>query len=53
MMLRSLPRGRYSVTYRLRAEVPGTFSSLPTVISGMYSPELKGNAEEMRYIIRE
>ena len=39
-----LPRGRHSVTYRLRAEVPGTFSALPTDIEAMYSPQLRGNS---------
>jgi len=44
--IENLPRGTHSMTYRLRAEIPGQFSALPSVISGMYAPELKGNAEE-------
>lgn len=43
-----LPRGRHVQTYRVRAEIPGQFSALPSVIEGMYAPELKGNAEERR-----
>lgn len=43
-----LPRGRHSITYQLRAEIPGKFHALPSIISGMYAPELKGNAEEIR-----
>jgi uncharacterized protein YfaS (alpha-2-macroglobulin family) len=48
-----LPRGKHSLNYRLRAEVPGRFSALPTVISGMYAPELKGNAEEREVAITD
>ena len=53
MMLRQLPRGTSILTYRLRAEAPGTFSAMPTVISGMYAPELKGNADELHISITE
>jgi uncharacterized protein YfaS (alpha-2-macroglobulin family) len=41
-----LARGRHSVTYRLRAEVPGQFSALPARIRAMYAPELRGNSDE-------
>ncbi len=43
-----LARGQHSVTYRLRAEIPGKFSALPTRVSAMYAPELRANSEEMR-----
>lgn len=48
LFLRRLARGRHSVSYRVRAEVPGRFSALPTHISGMYAPELQGNSDEMK-----
>ncbi len=48
-----LPRGRHSLTYRLRAEIPGRFSALPGVLSGMYAPELKGNSEERKVSVAE
>ncbi len=51
--VRSLARGKHSVSYRLRAEVPGQFSALPTVASGMYAPELKGNSDEMKLKVRD
>ncbi|MDR0870903.1 MAG: alpha-2-macroglobulin [Planctomycetaceae bacterium] len=41
-----LRRGQYSVSYRLRAETPGSFSALPAKIEAMYAPELKGNSDE-------
>jgi uncharacterized protein YfaS (alpha-2-macroglobulin family) len=46
--VRALPRGKHSVSYRLRAEIPGQFSALPTKASAMYAPELKGNSDEIK-----
>jgi hypothetical protein len=43
---RELARGKHSVSYRLRAEIPGKFSALPTKASAMYAPELKANSDE-------
>ncbi len=43
-----LARGRHSARYRLRAEIPGKFSALPTRASAMYAPELKANSDEIR-----
>jgi len=48
---RSLPRGKHSLSYRLRAETPGRFSALPTVGYAMYAPELKGNSDEIKLSI--
>jgi uncharacterized protein YfaS (alpha-2-macroglobulin family) len=46
-----LARGRHSVSYRMRAEIPGRFSALPTKASAMYAPELRGNSDELKLII--
>jgi uncharacterized protein YfaS (alpha-2-macroglobulin family) len=46
-----LARGRHSVSYRLRAEIPGTFSALPTRAYAMYAPELKANSDEIKLIV--
>ena len=43
-----LARGKHSVSYRLRAEIPGKFSALPTKASAMYAPELKANSDEIK-----
>lgn len=51
--LTHLPKGTFTLRYRLRAEVPGRFSALPTVIAGMYSPELKGNSDEQKVKIAD
>ncbi|HUF61209.1 MAG TPA: MG2 domain-containing protein [Verrucomicrobiales bacterium] len=53
LFLRQLPRGRHSLTYRLRAEVPGDFHALPATVAAMYAPELKGNADESTFRIAD
>ena len=51
--VRSLARGRHSVSYRLRAEIPGRFSALPTKGYAMYAPELKANSDEIKLIVND
>jgi uncharacterized protein YfaS (alpha-2-macroglobulin family) len=46
--VRALARGRHSVSYRMRAEIPGKFSALPTRASAVYAPELRGNSDELK-----
>jgi uncharacterized protein YfaS (alpha-2-macroglobulin family) len=48
-----LARGRHSVSYRLRAEIPGKFSALPTRAYAMYAPELKANSDEIKLVIED
>ncbi len=48
LFVRSLARGKHSVSYRMRAEIPGRFSALPTKASAMYAPELRGNSDELK-----
>jgi uncharacterized protein YfaS (alpha-2-macroglobulin family) len=48
LFVRRLARGTHSVSYRLRAEIPGKFSALPTKAQAMYAPELKANSAEMK-----
>ncbi len=40
-----LRQGDHTLTYELRAEVPGVFQALPTQIHAMYVPEIRGNSE--------
>jgi uncharacterized protein YfaS (alpha-2-macroglobulin family) len=47
-LVRALARGKHSVAYRLRAEIPGQFSALPAKGYAMYAPELKGNSDEIK-----
>jgi uncharacterized protein YfaS (alpha-2-macroglobulin family) len=51
--VRALARGKHSVSYRLRAEIPGRFSALPTRASAMYAPELRGNSDEIKLVITD
>lgn len=51
--VRQLSRGKHSVSYRVRAEIPGQFSALPTKASAMYAPEIKANSDEMKLKIRD
>jgi len=51
--IRALARGKHSVSYRMRAEIPGKFSALPTRASAMYAPELKGNSDEIKLSIED
>ena len=50
---RILPRGTHSISYRMRAEVPGKFSALPAKASGMYAPELKANSDEIKLLVTD
>ncbi len=50
-LVRQLARGKHSVSYRLRAEIPGSFSALPTKASAMYAPELKANSDEIKLTV--
>ncbi|MCB9941131.1 MAG: alpha-2-macroglobulin [Planctomycetaceae bacterium] len=51
--LRQLARGRHSVSYRVRAEIPGRFSALPARAYAMYAPELRGNSDEIKLQIED
>jgi uncharacterized protein YfaS (alpha-2-macroglobulin family) len=53
LFLRTLARGRHSLSYRVRAEIPGQFSALPTRASAMYAPELRGNSDELKLRIED
>lgn len=48
-----LPQGTHNLSYRVKAEIPGRFSALPTKIEAMYAPELKGNSDEWKARIEE
>jgi uncharacterized protein YfaS (alpha-2-macroglobulin family) len=48
-----LPQGRHNVSYRVKAEIPGRFSALPTKAEAMYAPELRANAAEWKASIED
>ncbi|HEY3964749.1 MAG TPA: MG2 domain-containing protein [Planctomycetaceae bacterium] len=51
--IRALARGKHSISYRMRAEIPGKFSALPTRAYVMYAPELQGNSDEIKLAIED
>jgi uncharacterized protein YfaS (alpha-2-macroglobulin family) len=51
--VRQLARGAHSVSYRMRAEIPGRFSALPARGSAMYAPELKANSDEIKLRVED
>ncbi len=51
--VRALARGKHSVAYRMRAEIPGRFSALPTRAHAMYAPELKANSDEIKLQVED
>ena len=51
--VRTLARGKHSVSYRLRAEIPGRFRALPARAQAMYAPELRANSDEIQLRIED
>ena len=51
--VRQLGRGKHGLSYRLRAEIPGKFSALPTMGYAMYAPELRANSDEIKFNITD
>jgi alpha-2-macroglobulin len=50
---RALDRDKHSVSYRLRAEIPGRFHALPARAQAMYAPELRANSDEIQLRIED
>ena len=48
-----LPKGTHSISYKLRAEIPGDFHQMPTKVTAMYVPEIWGIADENRWNIKD
>jgi alpha-2-macroglobulin len=51
--LSSLPQGTRTLTYRLRAEIPGRFHVLPTHGYAMYAPDIRTLSDEFQIGIRD
>jgi uncharacterized protein YfaS (alpha-2-macroglobulin family) len=47
-----LPQGTRTLTYRLRAEVPGSFHVLPTNGYAMYAPDIRALSDETTLGVR-
>ena len=48
LFVRNLARGKHSVSYRMRAEIPGRSAPCRRKASAMYAPELRGNSDELK-----
>jgi len=53
VLFERLNAGETKIIYRLRAEVPGTYSALPTIIIGMYSPDIGSSTAELKVEVVE
>ena len=51
--INAIEQGEHLLRYRLRAETPGVFHSLPASIFGVYVPELRGNSDEQILKVRD
>ncbi|MEN6627372.1 MAG: alpha-2-macroglobulin family protein [Candidatus Sumerlaeia bacterium] len=40
----SMPQGKHTIKYELRAEVPGVFHAMPCLVHAMYVPEIRANS---------
>lgn len=51
--IRNLLQGKHTLTYKVRAEVPGAFHAMPTRAAAMYVPEIRANSNEFRVSVKE
>jgi uncharacterized protein YfaS (alpha-2-macroglobulin family) len=48
-----LAQGRHTITYKIRAEIPGDFHVLPTKSYAMYAPKVRAISDELRMGIKD
>jgi uncharacterized protein YfaS (alpha-2-macroglobulin family) len=51
MFVTYLQQGTHTLTYRLRAEVPGTLRVLPARGEAMYAPDIAGTSSSFRFTV--
>ena len=49
---RSLPQGQHVIEYNLRAQTPGAYHTLPTLLQAMYAPETRAESVETKVEIK-
>ncbi len=47
------PKGKVTLTYRMRAEAPGRLGSMPAAGELMYAPEIQGTSRNWRVVVRD
>jgi hypothetical protein len=48
-----MPEGKHTLKYELRAEIPGIFHALPTLVHAMYVPEIRANSAGARIQVKD
>ena len=51
MLFRSVPRGRFTVSYALRLNGAGRFSLPPTRVEAMYSPSVRAQVPNQPVVV--
>ncbi|MBW3636029.1 MAG: carboxypeptidase regulatory-like domain-containing protein [Armatimonadetes bacterium] len=49
---RKMSAGKHTIEYNLRAQTPGTYNALPTLLQAMYAPEVRAETAQDRVVIR-
>jgi uncharacterized protein YfaS (alpha-2-macroglobulin family)/5-hydroxyisourate hydrolase-like protein (transthyretin family) len=49
---RRIPAGKHVIEYNLRAQTPGTYHAMPTILEGMYTPNMRAESSGARVSIR-
>ncbi len=49
---KTITKGKHVIEYNLRAQTPGSYHTLPTLVQGMYTPETRAETAETRVVIR-
>lgn len=49
---RTLPKGKHVIEYNLRAQTPGSYRALPTLLQPMYVPEIRAESAGARVEVR-
>lgn len=53
LLIPELPAGRWEFRYRLRAESPGWFHTLPARVEPMYQPAMRATSAELRFNLED
>ena len=49
---KTITKGKHVIEYNLRAQTPGIYHTLPTLVQGMYTPETRAETSETRVEIK-
>ena len=49
---RTLTKGKHVIQYNLRAQTPGSYHALPSLLQAMYAPETRAESAEAQVAVR-